>query len=164
MPYSCRESRPFLRFQQNAGNFRLFSAWFARTSLAHPPRVSARSDRKGNKGNKQETRSSKSDRSTGEALTSATVERYARNWRIAMKSVNHKSKPKSSQPVDGEFDEMPLPPMLRPHCGIWAEPGRVEIMFRLDGLTSYQHIIVEVPPKDGSLPEVKGQGAESIPL
>ena len=59
---------------------------------------------------------------------------------------------------------MPLPPMLRPHCGIWAEPGRVEIMFRLDGLTSYQHIIVEVPPKDGSLPEVKGEGTDTIPL
>lgn len=80
-----------------------------------------------------------------------------------MNSGNHKSKKNSSQPVDGEF-EMPLPPMLRPHCGIWAEPGRVEIMFRLDGLTSYQHIIVEVPPKDGSLPEVKGEGADTIPL
>ena len=40
-----------------------------------------------------------------------------------MKPVNHKSKPKSSQPVDGEF-EMPPPPMLRPHCGIWASRAR----------------------------------------
>ena len=39
-----------------------------------------------------------------------------------MNSGNHKSNKNSSQPLDGEF-EMPLPPMLRPHCGIWAEPG-----------------------------------------
>ena len=81
-----------------------------------------------------------------------------------MSSGNHKSKKNSSQPVDGEF-EVPLPPTLRPHCGIWAEAGRVEIMIRLDGLAGgYQHITVDVPAKDGSLPEVKGSGPETIPL
>jgi len=83
---------------------------------------------------------------------------------IAMKSTNHKSKPKSSQPSEVIVTD-PLPPMLRPHCGIWAEPGRVEIMFRLDTEgTGCQHIIVDVPPKDGSLPEVRGTGAASIPV
>lgn len=80
-----------------------------------------------------------------------------------MKSVNHKSKPKSSQPFDGEI-EMPLPPMLRPHCGIWAEPGRVEIMFRLDTEgSSYQHIVVEMP-ENGLPPAVNGRGSDAIPI
>jgi hypothetical protein len=64
--------------------------------------------------------------------------------------------------VDGVF-ERPVPPMLRPHCGIWAEPGRVEVMFSIDpkGI-SYQHIVVEVP-QDGLPPIVNGRGSESIP-
>jgi hypothetical protein len=55
--------------------------------------------------------------------------------------------------------------MLRPHCGIWADPdGRVEIMFRLDGEgTSYTHVVVE-PARDGSLPLIRGKKAETIPL
>jgi hypothetical protein len=56
--------------------------------------------------------------------------------RIAMQSVNYKSNTKSSQSLNGEVIDMPLPPMLRPHCGIWAQPGRVEIMFRLDTQSS----------------------------
>lgn len=90
-----------------------------------------------------------------------------------MKSVKHKLTPKSTELPDpqvveklaGQVIEMPLPPLLRPHCGIWAEPGRVEIMFRLDTEgASYQHIVVEVPPKDGSLPVVRGRDAEAVPL
>ena len=81
-----------------------------------------------------------------------------------MQSVNHKPKNKSSRPLDDEVIEIPLPPMLRPHCGIWAEPGRVEIMFRLDGEGSgYQHIVVEMP-ENGSPPVVKGRDSERIPI
>jgi len=79
-----------------------------------------------------------------------------------MKRTNHNSKSNSSPPP---IVEIPPPPMLRPHCGIWAEPGRVEIMFRLDTQgESYQHIVVEVPPKDGALPVIRGQGTETIPI
>lgn len=84
-----------------------------------------------------------------------------------MRSKKHNSNTKSSrQPtVEPIVEKVQLPPMLRPHCGIWAEPGRVEIMFRLDPEgSSYQHIVVEVPPKDGSLPVVRGQGAEAVSI
>lgn len=86
-----------------------------------------------------------------------------------MQSVNHKSKTKSNRSINGEFVdgvfEGPVPPMLRPHCGIWAEPGRVEVMFRIDADpegSSYQHIVVEVP-QDGLPPVVNGRGSERIP-
>lgn len=82
-----------------------------------------------------------------------------------MRSKNHNSKPKSSPLSPLAIEETPTPPSLRPQCGIWAEPGRVELMFRLDTEASaYQHVIIDVPPKDGALPEVRGKGAEAIPV
>jgi hypothetical protein len=55
--------------------------------------------------------------------------------------------------------------MLRPHCGIWADPsGRVEIMIRLDHEgQSYTHIVVE-PAKDGGLPLIRGNRSEVLPV
>jgi excisionase family DNA binding protein len=75
--------------------------------------------------------------------------------------VNHKSQPKTSKTLVPVPDDSP--PMLRPHCGIWADPsGRVEIMFRLDGEGgNFTHIVVE-PSRDGLPPKIRGKNTESI--
>jgi hypothetical protein len=76
----------------------------------------------------------------------------------------HSPDRKSSEAALAVLDVPPLPPPLRPQCGIWAEPGRVEVMFRLDqDSSSYSHVVVEVPNK-GSLPAVSGRGSDSIPI